>query len=129
MEKIDVKKQIKERIGLFETNNSSIEQLVKDLSSITKINEKKIYKFIYILFQCLEIFLIKNMIYKDTYKKHGVLGMIIRMSDKIDRVYNIEITDLSKGFIYKHDENKQDTFIDIANYSILSLLELEERNE
>ena len=93
------------------------------------MKEGKIRKFIYILFQCLSIFLVKNMVYKDSYKKHGILGMIIRMSDKIDRVYNIEMTDMSKGFIFKNDESKQDTFIDIANYSILSLLELEERNE
>lgn len=126
---MEKKEEINNTIYNFTTNNCSIEKLVKNLSTISGINEKKLYKFIYTLFDCLKIFVLKNMAYKDSYKKHGVLGMTIRISDKIDRVYNLEIADLSKNFIYEHDESKRDTFVDIANYSILSVLELDERNE
>lgn len=56
----------------------------------------------------------------DTYKKYGPVAYLVRMEDKINRVRT-----LIQNKDQKVDEKIQDTLIDLANYSILMLLELE----
>jgi hypothetical protein len=89
----------------------------------------RLHSFIQWEKKLFETFILKNMAYKDSYKKHGIIGMIIRISDKIDRLFNLEMKAITNGFLYENDESKLDTFIDIAVYCILSLMELKDRNE
>jgi hypothetical protein len=67
----------------------------------------------------------KNRDYADSFAKHGVLGVIIRISDKIDRYVNIERTKLS----LVKDEAVRDTLMDLANYAHMAVLLLDEENE
>jgi len=130
-----IEQELKEKIDKFHSNPEQIlfesyyNDCVKDISTLTGIDENKIKKFMEIQMNCLKIFLLKNMKYKDSYKKHGIFGMIIRISDKIDRLFNMEMEGMKQNFIILDDESKEDTFYDIANYSILSLMELKERNK
>lgn len=56
----------------------------------------------------------------DTYMKYGATAYLVRMEDKINRVRS-----LTQSNNQKVDEKIKDTLIDLANYSILMLLELE----
>lgn len=56
----------------------------------------------------------------DTYMKYGAVAYLVRMEDKINRVRG-----LTQSNNQKVDEKIKDTLIDLANYSILMLLELE----
>jgi len=49
--------------------------------------------------------------------KHGEQGIIIRMSDKMERLYNLYKNDASPN-----NETLDDTFIDIATYAMIALL-------
>jgi hypothetical protein len=49
------------------------------------------------------------------FAKHGELGFLVRMHDKIARVESF----VSKGFLKVKDESVLDTLFDLANYSIL----------
>ena len=73
--------------------------------------------------------MIKNIRYKDSYKKNGLIGLIVRISDKIDRVSNMEMDKLKNDLTIDNDESIFDNLIDIAVYCILSLMTIEERNE
>lgn len=60
----------------------------------------------------------------DTYIKYGASAYLVRMEDKINRVRT-----LTQNNNQKVDEKIRDTLIDLANYSILMLLELEGENK
>lgn len=61
----------------------------------------------------------------DTFKKYGIVSYLVRMEDKINRVRT-----LTQNNNQKVDEKIRDTLIDLANYSILAVIELEnERND
>lgn len=60
----------------------------------------------------------------DTYKKYGAAAYLVRMEDKINRVRT-----LVQNKEQKVDEKIHDTLVDLANYSILMLLELENDKE
>lgn len=56
----------------------------------------------------------------DTFMKYGAVSYLVRMEDKINRVRS-----LVQNKEQKVDEKIHDTLVDLANYSILMLLELE----
>ena len=60
----------------------------------------------------------------DTYNKYGAAAYLVRMEDKINRVRT-----LVQNKEQKVDEKIHDTLVDLANYSILMLLELENDKE
>lgn len=58
----------------------------------------------------------------DTYKDFGLVSFLVRMQDKMNRLKT-----LTKKEALVKDEKIEDTLIDLANYSVLALMEL--RNE
>jgi len=58
--------------------------------------------------------------FHNIYKRFGLLTSIIRLSDKLERLETLMITK------NKVDESIKDTLKDLANYSILTLIELDE---
>lgn len=62
----------------------------------------------------------------DTYKDFGIVSFLVRMQDKMNRLKTI-----TKRDALVKDEKLEDTLIDLANYTILALIELkmEEENE
>lgn len=72
------------------------------------------------------LYLTKNSDYgnsvNDTFRKFGIDAYLVRMYDKLNRVYSLT-RENSKQMI--PDENIEDTLLDLANYAIITLVELE----
>lgn len=73
-----------------------------------------------------------NKIYKDknhdygdsfgeTYKKLGIISAVTRLTDKINRLQSL-VTKEQKV----KDESIKDTLMDLANYAIMTLIEMKE---
>lgn len=58
--------------------------------------------------------------FSKTYEEYGLLALIIRLEDKLNRLKTLEKTDISVK-----NESKRDTLMDIANYAVLGIIELE----
>ncbi|MGJ0908874.1 DUF1599 domain-containing protein [Clostridium botulinum] len=99
------------------------EEVVEELSrEITHKNNKyEIHQEI-----CEEL----NKIYKnknhdygdsfgETYKKLGIISAVTRITDKVNRLQSLCTKDALV------DESIKDTLMDLANYSIMTLIELE----
>ena len=71
----------------------------------------------------LELFKKKNADYGDAFAKFGVIGVLIRIEDKIQRslskFYNF-------GIKLVDDEEIRDTLIDLHNYAAMAIMLLDE---
>ena len=79
--------------------------------------------------ELLKIYTEKNADYGDSfsksYKEFGIIAPVVRMSDKMER-----IKQLSKGEDIKvKDESLHDTLIDMANYALMTAVEMELERE
>lgn len=57
----------------------------------------------------------------DTYKKLGIISAVTRLSDKMNRLMSLAV----KHDTQVKDEKIEDTLLDMANYAIMTLIELE----
>ena len=64
-----------------------------------------------------ELFSRKNADYGDAFANYGIVGIMVRMGDKIAR-----INSLSRNKRQVGDESIADTFIDLYNYCIMALI-------
>ena len=74
--------------------------------------------------QGLELFIKKNKDYGDAFAKYGMIGVLIRIEDKIQRALSIT----NKGIILVHDEGIKDTLLDLHNYAAMALMLLDSSN-
>ena len=72
--------------------------------------------------EALELFIKKNTDYGDAFAKYGVVGVLIRMEDKLHR--SLSIT--KNGVNLVNNEGLRDTLIDLHNYSAMALMLLDE---
>lgn len=76
------------------------------------------------------IYVSKNKDYGNSfgrqYKRHGILSSVIRLDDKMNRLNEITKPDV---IIEVEDETIEDTLLDLANYAIMTIMELEGRDE
>ena len=70
----------------------------------------------------LELFKKKNADYGDAFAKFGVIGVLMRIEDKIQR--SLSIT--NNGIYLVKDERIEDTLIDLHNYSAMAIMLLDE---
>lgn len=84
-------------------------------------SETDIDKFGKIQLEGYNLFMKKNKDYGDAYKKHGVIGILIRMGDKLDRFQSITNNQIS----YVNSESLRDTLIDLHNYAAMGIMELD----
>ena len=75
--------------------------------------------------KALELFTRKNADYGDAFSKYGVIGVLMRIEDKIQR--SLSIT--KNGVNLISDEGIKDTLLDLHNYAAMALMLLEEKNE
>lgn len=61
-----------------------------------------------------------NSVY-ETYKRYGLTSFLVRIEDKINRVRTLS----NNGSRKVSDEKLEDSLMDLANYSLLALIELE----
>lgn len=74
--------------------------------------------------ECRNIFDKKVNDYGESFSLDGVVGVIIRMGDKIHRMKNIT----SKGIHLVEDESLRDTLLDLHNYAAMAVMLLDERS-
>lgn len=68
--------------------------------------------------EALEIFRKKNADYGDSFKDFGLIGLLTRIQDKINRCLSISKT----GITLVDDESLKDTLLDLHNYSAMALM-------
>ena len=59
------------------------------------------------------------------YEKYGFLTALLRLTDKMERLENI----YEKGEIQVKDESVEDTLLDLANYAVMTIVELRNKNK
>jgi len=72
--------------------------------------------------EALELFTKKNKDYGDAFAKYGIIGVLIRIGDKIQR--SLTISKNSVNLV--EDENIKDTLLDLHNYAAMALMLLNE---
>ena len=72
--------------------------------------------------EALELFTKKNIDYGDAFAKYGVIGVLMRIEDKLQR--SVSIT--KNGVNLIKDEGIRYTLIDLHNYSAMALMLLDE---
>ena len=75
--------------------------------------------------KALALFKKKNIDYGDAFAKFGVIGVLMRVEDKIQR--SLSIT--QNGINLVHDEKIEDTLIDLHNYAAMALMLLSENKD
>jgi len=72
--------------------------------------------------EALELFTKKNADYGDAFAKFGVIGVLMRIEDKIQR----SLTITKNGVNLIKDEGIRDTLLDLHNYAAMALMLLDE---
>ena len=72
--------------------------------------------------EALELFMRKNADYGDAFATYGVIGVLMRIEDKIQRSMSITKT----GVNLVSNEGIRDTLIDLHNYAAMALMLLDE---
>jgi hypothetical protein len=70
----------------------------------------------------LELFAKKNADYGDAFAKYGVIGVLMRIEDKIQRALSIT----KNGVNLVNDEGIRDTLLDLHNYAAMAIMLLDE---
>ena len=70
----------------------------------------------------LELFTKKNIDYGDAFAKYGIIGVLMRIEDKLQR--SVSIT--KNGANLVNDEGIRDTLLDLHNYAAMALMLLDE---
>jgi hypothetical protein len=71
-----------------------------------------------------ELFAKKNADYGDAFAKYGLVGVIMRIEDKIQRLISIN----KSGIVLVSDEGLRDTLLDLHNYAAMAIMLLDEDN-
>ena len=66
----------------------------------------------------LELFKKNNADYGDAFAKFGIIGVLMRIEDKIQRALSIS----KSGVTLVDDEGLKDTLIDLHNYAAMALM-------
>lgn len=66
----------------------------------------------------LELFVKKNADYGDAFAKFGIIGVLMRIEDKIQRALSIS----KSGVTLVDDEGLRDTLLDLHNYAAMALM-------
>ena len=72
--------------------------------------------------EALELFTKKNIDYGDAFAEFGVIGVLMRIEDKLKR--SVSIT--KNGVNLVKDEKIRDTLIDLHNYAAMALMLIDE---
>ena len=90
-----------------------------------KDHQAKVNAFEDVTIQMRELFSAKNWDYRDsfaeTFKKWGLAMTCIRLGDKLNRLDSFALNQQMQV----DDEKVEDTLMDLANYAIMTLVELQ----
>ena len=63
--------------------------------------------------------------FSETFRKLGIISAATRMLDKMNRIVSLVAKDQQKV----NDESLRDTLIDIANYAVMTIMEIDKKKE
>ena len=63
--------------------------------------------------------------FSETFRKLGIISAATRMLDKMNRIVSLVTKDQQKV----NDESLRDTLIDIANYAVMTIMEIDKNKE
>ena len=63
--------------------------------------------------------------FSETFRKLGIISAATRMLDKMNRIVCLVTKDQQKV----NDESLRDTLIDIANYAVMTIMEIDKKKE
>jgi len=104
------------------TSNKFNYNLNLELEETSITNKERVSQMQSIQSEGLELFKRKNQDYGDAFAKYGVVGVLVRMGDKIARLQSISTTSVS----LVDTESLRDTLIDLHNYSAMAIMLLDE---
>ena len=84
--------------------------------------EKRLKQFKKVQDEAFELFNKKNTDYGDSFADYGVVGILVRMGDKLKRYMSVS----KKGISLVNDEALRDTLIDLVNYGTMCLMLMDE---
>jgi hypothetical protein len=87
-----------------------------------KPNVDRVAQMVKVQQVALELFTRKNIDYGDAFAKYGVIGVLMRMEDKLHRSMSIT----KNGVNLVNDEGIRDTLLDLHNYAAMALMLLDE---
>lgn len=91
-------------------------------SELDTHNNHRVSQMIQVQQTALELFKRKNTDYGDAFAKFGVIGVLMRVEDKIQRSLSIS----KNGITLVDDEKIKDTLIDLHNYAAMAIMLLDE---
>lgn len=91
-----------------------------DFENVNKKN--RVEKMRQVQNEGLELFKKKNADYGDAFANYGVVGVLVRMGDKIARLQSIT----TKCVSLVNTESLRDTLIDLHNYSAMAIMLLDQ---
>lgn len=93
-------------------------------------SEQNVVRFCAIAGEMAELYEKKNADYgnsfSDTYQRLGMISAVTRIQDKCNRLCNLAV---HQGQQQVKDESIRDTLVDLANYAIMTLIEMEREAE
>lgn len=92
------------------------------MTNNTVNTNKRVEQMMKVQAEGLELFERKNQDYGDAFANYGVIGVLVRMGDKIARLQSISTTSVS----LVDTESLRDTLIDLHNYSAMAIMLLDE---
>lgn len=95
----------------------------KLLNSSNTSNTNRVEEMANIQKEGLELFRKKNQDYGDAFANYGVIGVLVRMGDKIARLQSIT----TKSISLINSESLRDTLIDLHNYTALAITLLDKK--
>ena len=93
-----------------------------DNKNVKSSNTSRVEQMESIQKEGLELFRKKNQDYGDAFASYGVVGVLVRMGDKISRLQSIT----NKCVSLIDSESLRDTLIDLHNYSAMAIMLLDE---
>jgi hypothetical protein len=105
--------------GIFQNhiNTCCLHYLTQTMESGRRVEQMKAVQA-----EALELFTRKNTDYGDAFAKYGVIGVLMRIEDKLQR--SLSIT--KNGVNLVADEGIRDTLIDLHNYAAMAMMLLDE---
>jgi hypothetical protein len=86
------------------------------------MTNKRVEQMMKVQAEGLELFERKNQDYGDAFANYGIIGVLVRMGDKIARLQSIS----TKSVSLVDSESLRDTLIDLHNYSAMAIMLLDE---
>ena len=88
-------------------------------------SERRVEQLKAVQAEALELFTRKNADYGDAFAKYSVIGVLMRIEDKLQRAMTIT----KNGVNLVNDEGIRDTLIDLHNYAAMAIMLIDEKNK